>query len=206
MTEFSHACLDLEMKSDQLGEFFPLLQQGFGVAVRVGCTLAELLGLQWGLSPDYVARRITTIFLDGRPIDDVNRAVIREGSVIALSGAMPGLVGATMRRGGYYAAMRGGITYQETAADVPDRIATVRVKLFNLLLPELGPDFLRRGMIPGLSELTDFFAGKPASFWQGCAKALLNGRAVGPALLQSGELFPPGATVCLAVNFHEIEV
>lgn len=194
--------LDLEMKSDQLGEFFPILQQGFGVAARVGCTLDKLLGLQWGLSPDYTARRITTIFLDGRPIDDVNRAVIREGSVIALSGAMPGLVGATMRRGGYYAAMRGGITYQETAADVPDRLATVRVKLFNLLLPELGPDFLRRGMILGSSELTEFFAGKAASFWQGCGKALLDGRAVGPPLLQSGELFPLGATVCLAVNLR----
>jgi len=194
------------MKSDQLGEFFPLLQQGFGVEVHVGCTLAELLRFQWVLSPDYVARRITTIFLDSCPIDDVNRAVIREGAVIALSGAMPGLVGATMRRGGYYAAMRGGITYQETAADVPDRIATVRVKLFNLLLPELGPDFLRRGMILGPSELTDFFAGKPASFWQGCGKALLNGKAVGPALLQNGEIFLPGTTVCLAVNFHEIEV
>ena len=194
------------MKSDRLGEFFPILQQGFGVAARVGCTLGTLLSRQWGLSPDYVARRITTIFLDGRPIDDVNRAVIREGSVIALSGAMPGLVGATMRRGGYYAAMRGGITYQETATDVPDRIATVRAKLFNLILPELGPDFLRRGMLLGQSELRDFFAGKPDSFWHGCGKALLNGRTVGPALLQSGELFPLGATVRLAVNFHEIEV
>ena len=206
LTDVSRACLDLEMKSDQLGEFFPILQQGFGVAVRVGCTLAELLSLQWGLSPDYVAQRITTIFLDCRPIDDVNRAVIREGAVIALSGAMPGLVGATMRRGGYYAAMRGGITHQETAADVPARIATVRVKLFNLLLPELGAGFLRRGMSMGASELTDFLVGKPASFWQGCGKSLLNGRAVGPALLQKGEIFPPGATVCLAVNFHEIEV
>jgi hypothetical protein len=190
------------MASGQLGEFFPLLQQGFAVTAHVGCTLDKLLGRQWNLTDDYVARRVTTIFLDGRAIDDVNTAVIREGSVIALSGAMPGLVGATMRRGGYYAAMRDTITYRETAVTaVPARIATVRVKLFNLLLPELGPNFLRRGIIVNSSELTDFLGSKDGSFWQGCSSALLNGSPARPALLQSGEPFSPGEAVRLTINF-----
>jgi hypothetical protein len=193
--------LILTMKPGQLGEFFPILQQGFFVTAHVGCTLGRVLNRQWELSPEYVAQRITTIFLDGRAIDDVNGAIVREGSVIALSGAMPGLVGATMRRGGYYAAMRGSITYRETGTDHVDRIAPVRVKLFNLLLPELGPDFLRRGMILGATELAEFLGNKPAAFWQACSKALANGTLVGPALLQSGELFPPGEMVRMTVTF-----
>jgi hypothetical protein len=190
------------MTSGQLGEFFPLLQQGFAVTAHVGCTLDKLLGRQWRLTDDYVAQRVTTIFLDGRAIDDVNTAVIKEGSVIALSGAMPGLVGATMRRGGYYAALRETITHQESAVAVPARIATVRVKLFNLILPELGPDFLRRGIIVTSSELTDFLESKEVSFWQGCSSALLNGSPAGPTLLQSGERFSPGGKVRLTVNFR----
>lgn len=203
MTGAPMTSLGLTMESDRLAEFFLLLQQGIVVTARVGCTLDRLLSEQWGLSPDYVAQRITTIFLDGRAIDDVNRAVIREEAVIALSGAMPGLVGATMRRGGYYAAMREGITYQEVAADVPDRIATVRVKLFNLLLPELGPAFLRRGFIIAASELVDFLKTKSASFREGCSAALLNGMPVDPAVLRQGETISPGKAVLLSVTFKE---
>lgn len=202
MTEVPRTNLVLTMTSGQLREFFPLLQQGFAVTAHVGCTLDKLLGRQWKLPDDYVARRITTIFLDGRAIDDVNTAVIREGSVIALSGAMPGLVGATMRRGGFYASLRGSITHRESTEAVPERIAKVRVKLFNLLLPELGPDFLRRGIIVSSSELMDFLGSRDGSFWQGCSSAFLNGSPAGPALLQSGEPFSPGETVRLTVNFR----
>lgn len=203
MTGAPLTSLGLTMESDRLAEFFLLLQQGVVVTARVGCTLDKLLSEQWGLSPDYVAQRITTIFLDGRAIDDVNRAVIREEAVIALSGAMPGLVGATMRRGGYYAAMREGITYQEAAADAPDRIATVRVKLFNLLLPELGPAFLRRGIIITASGLADFLRTKSASFLEGCSTAFLNGMPLGPEALQQGETISPGKAVLLSVTFKE---
>lgn len=202
MTGAPMTSLSLTMASDRLAEFFLLLQQGVIVSARVGCSLDKLLSEQWGLSPDYVAQRITTIFLNGRAIDDVNSAVIREGAVIALSGAMPGLVGATMRRGGYYAAMREGITYQEAAADVPDRIATVRVKLFNLLLPELGPGILRRGIIIAAAELADFLRAKTASFPEGCSAALLDGRPVDPAALLQGESIPPGNAVLLTVTFE----
>src|SRR5690349_16233437 len=106
----ARVCLAIGVKPEYMSEFFPLLQQGVRVTARTGCTLAMLLGEEFGLDEAYVARRITTIFLDNSPIDDVHRAIVKDGSTIALSGAMPGLVGATMRCGGYYAAMRGAIT------------------------------------------------------------------------------------------------
>jgi hypothetical protein len=193
--------LNLTLPPALIGEFFPLLQRGFTVTAHVGCTLDRLLGRQWNCSPDYVAERITTIFVDNRPIDDVSRTTVMDGSVIALSGAMPGLVGATMRRGGYYAALREGITHQDAAADTTDRIGTIRVKLFNLLIPELGPDFLRRGIILTAPELREFITGRDASFWQGCTSALLNGSPVGAGLLSSGEPLAESGTVRLTVNF-----
>lgn len=202
MIEESLPSLVLKMQADQPGEFFPLLQQGVAVAVRVGWTLEQLLSTHWGLSSEYVARRITTIFLDGRPLDDVGKGVVREGSVVALSGAMPGLVGATMRRGGYYAAMRDGITYRETAAEESDHLGRIRVKLFNLLLPELGPHFLSRGIVMEASALAGFLAGKPDTFWQGCIAALLNGRAVDPSALRDGRKLPDG-DIALSVAFEE---
>jgi hypothetical protein len=61
---------------------------------------------------------------------------------------MPGLVGATLRRGGYYAAMRAAITQgAERASEIGPGGILVRVKLFNLLVPELGPVLLARGVV-----------------------------------------------------------
>lgn len=203
MTDSPSTALALTMDLNRVGEFYNLLQQGFGVTAHVGCTLERLLGRQWGLDPDYVTRRITTIFLDGRAIDDIKTAVVRDGAVLALSGAMPGLVGATMRRGGYYAAMRGAMTHRESAGSGPDRIGTIRVKVFNILLPELAPDFLGRGMIVPCSELRAFIKGRDNHFWQGCHMALLNNGPVTPMALAMGELLPSEGMVRLTVTFKD---
>jgi hypothetical protein len=191
--------LDIVAAPELLREFFPLFQQGVAVGVRVGCTLALLLRDEFGLDEAYVEQRITTIFLDSKPIDDVHRAIVRDGSTIALSGAMPGLVGATMRRGGYYAPMRGAISLREGANPGIQGYGTVRVKLFNLLLPELAPVLLRRGVILPVSDLTELFREKNETFRQGC-RARLDGAPIAPEALKSGEAFSCG-TVRLRVDF-----
>ncbi|MDP2268276.1 MAG: hypothetical protein Q8K46_03820 [Deltaproteobacteria bacterium] len=192
--------LILTMKTERLGEFSLLLQQGFAVPALVGCTLENLLELQWQLAPDYVAKRIATIFLDNRPIDDLATAIIRENCVVALSGAMPGLVGATMRRDGFYANLRSNITHREVIPDDPtQRIARIRVKIFNILLSELGPGFLRRGIILGLTELACFLENNTAACWQDCTKAVLDGVAVAPAQLSEKMQLSGSETVYLHV-------
>jgi hypothetical protein len=142
----------LKVKKDQLSSFFPLLQRAVTLQAVVGCTLRELLVDQLGIPEDYVAGRITTIFLDNRPVDNLD-STIREGARVTLSAAMPGLVGATMRRSGFYSALRQGISHAETAGKVDAVSGTVRLKLFNLLLPELGPLILARGVLLDRSEL-----------------------------------------------------
>ena len=191
------------MTSTRLSDFFPMFQQGVVVACRVGCPLGRLLSGEWGLTPDYVAERITTIFLNGRAIDNVNTAIVGDGSIIALSGAMPGLVGATLRRGGYYAAMRGAITYRETDADAIDRIATVRIKLFNLLLPELVPRFLGRGIRLDAEESAAFFRSREDGFWGACHEITLDHRQIERPVLCAADLFPHGGSVSLTVDFKD---
>jgi len=151
----------MALRDERLSAFFPLLQSGVRVVFRSGVTLEELLVRQWGISADYVARRITTLFVNSRAVDSVATTRIPGGAVVALSGAMPGLVGATMRAGGFYAAMRGAMTYREdVVAGGSGSTTWVRVKLFNLLLRELGPGFLARGIILTAAELADFIRGE----------------------------------------------
>lgn len=145
----------LTLMPDQLTAFFPILQKGVTVPATVGCTLKSLLCDQFAIPADYVTDRITTIFMDNHPVDDLERTIIQDGSRVTLSAAMPGLVGATMRRGGFYAALRQGISHIVESGIAAGGCGTVRVKLFNLLLAELGPLVLARGLMLGRDELDE---------------------------------------------------
>ena len=174
--------LSLHLDAGQLHAFFPLLQKGVTVPAQVGCSLRNLLCDQFGIPGDYVTERITTIFFDNRPVDDLDHTIVRDGSRITLSAAMPGLVGATMRRGGFYAAFRRGISHGMDRDNAAHGSGMVRIKLFNLLLAELGPLVLAQGVILGRDEVNDL----PES------------------LLASGKDVPPGMDrVLLTAIFRE---
>lgn len=104
--------MSLSLKYDKavVSSFFPLLRQGFQVEAQMGRSLKHLLCEQFKVEEEYPADRVKTIFLDGKPVDDVETAIIENGATPALSAAMPGLVGATFRRGGVLGAFRSGIT------------------------------------------------------------------------------------------------
>jgi hypothetical protein len=135
--------------------FFPLLQSGVLVAVTLGCSLKSLLCDQFAIPAEYVTDRITTIFLDNCPVDDLDRTIIQAGGRLTLSAAMPGLVGATMRRGGFYAALRQGISHVVEGGTTAGNTGAIRLKLFNLLLAEIGPLVLARGLILESDELKE---------------------------------------------------
>jgi hypothetical protein len=139
--------LEAEFAPELLRIFFPLFQSGVGVEVELGCSIQQLLTEQFGIAADYVSGRITTIFLNSKAVDKAGTAIIRDNDVLALSGAMPGLVGATMRSGGYYAAMRGAMTYSDDRVIPVGQRGVITLKLFNLLLSELGPRLLLRGFL-----------------------------------------------------------
>ena len=139
--------LRLNTEPAALSAFTPLLQGGVGLAVDVGCSVHSLLSDQLDLDPDYVNHRIQTAFLDGKPVDRMDRATVRDGSVLALSAALPGLLGATLRKDGHYASLRGGITHTEPTAACDEGPGRVIVKVFNVLLGELAAPLFRKGVV-----------------------------------------------------------
>lgn len=138
--------VELEVNAANLPPFFSLLEKGVVLPATTGCTLREFLCGQLGLSQAYLDQRIQTLFLDARPVDDVDTAVIRDGCTLALSAAMPGLLGATMRKGGRYAAFRRDISQQSDAKRAGAASGRVTVKAFNMVARELGGQLLERGV------------------------------------------------------------
>lgn len=139
----------LKVKLDNLtiAPFMSMLQTGFFVEVREGASIKSVLCDQYEIEPQYFEDRIQTIFLDGKPVDEAEKTRVASGSTLALSTAMPGLVGSTFRRGGVLAAFRNSITHREDAKTVhSEGTVRVKIKLFNLLVRELGPGFLERGI------------------------------------------------------------
>jgi hypothetical protein len=129
------------------GGFSPLFQQGVMLPASAGTSLTEFLQCVLEISPEYLERRVQTVFLDGRPVDDPNAAVIGPGSVVALSAPLPGLAGASMRKGGRYACLRSSISHREgSGSGRGSQPGLVTLKLFNLLIAELGPALLVRGV------------------------------------------------------------
>jgi hypothetical protein len=187
-----------------VGVFLPIFRTGVGVAVRVNCSLEELLCGQFKLEASYVDRRITTIFLDGKPVDAVGSERIRDGSTLALSAAMPGLAGAILRRGGPLASLRADIAREERGEKDPERDGVITLKLFNLLGPELAPGFLRRGVLLPAGDPDAFLRRRPPAFWDGCREVHLDGRRVEAASLADGSWKFPGDPVALSVALPEM--
>lgn len=179
----SYPHLHFVVDDSRLKRFFLLLQQGFMLKALVGCSIKSFLTKEIGISPDTL-ERIQTIFLDGKPVDDLDTATIKDGSSLALSAAMPGLVGATLRRGGAYASFRNTITYHEAGAQCITGEGFVQLKLFNVLMDELGPDFLRKGILVKSSDLIDFLKGQSPDFWQRCKNILIDGKPAEPGLFE----------------------
>lgn len=129
--------------------FKALLQRGVGIPAGAGASVRDFLQRTLGIESAYVEEKLQTVFLDHQPVDDFDAVVVRPGAVLALSGAMPGLVGATMRRGGYYARMREGITRagDADAGGGDGGGGVVVVKLFNRPLADLADTLAARPLL-----------------------------------------------------------
>lgn len=154
----------------------------YGVLVPVPAgaprTLRHFLLEVLGLTPAYAEERVQTILLDGLVVDGLDTPLY-PGARLALSAAMPGVVGATLRKGGHYAPMRAGITLGQgdprpdvLAPDMlaPDMLASdtlapdtpapdaqgfwVELRCFNDIAREVGPALLRRGVALPHDDLT----------------------------------------------------
>jgi hypothetical protein len=159
--------LTLSVPAERISSFFPLLQKGVELKVSLGHPIRALLHDELGLSDGYIETRIQTVFLDGKPVDNIDAALLRDGATLALAPAMPGLMGAMLRRGGYYAAMRSGITHRGDAAPPGIVEGSITVKLFGMALRELGPQLLARGVGVDAGDLAKAVSGLPEDCREG---------------------------------------
>jgi len=80
---------------------------------------------------------------------------------------MPGLMGAMLRRGGFYAPMRNGITHRDDAAPRWIGEGRITMKLFGMALRELGPKLLERGIEVDAADLSEVIRDLPVDCREG---------------------------------------
>jgi hypothetical protein len=157
-----------------------LFQNGVLLKVQVGASIKNLLCEQLGLDKIYVDKRINTIFLNSQPVDDISKAIIKNNDILALSVAMPGLIGATLRRGSHLAPLRDTITFKEYRNN--DNIQAydlIHLKLFNLILQEVGPFLLQRGVMMEFEDVIELFYNKMSKKITGALDIYFNGKKTG---------------------------
>lgn len=154
--------IEAHLSNSTAGEMCSLLfQSGVLLKVQVGASIKNLLCEQLSLDKTYVDKRISTIFLNSQPVDDISRAIIKNNDTLALSSAMPGLIGATLRRDSHLAPLRDTITFKEYRNDDDiQAYGLIHLKLFNLILQEVGPFLLQRGVMMEFEDVIELFYNK----------------------------------------------
>jgi len=158
-----------------------LFGSGVGVKAQVGMPLVELLCDRIGIAPDYLDQRVQTIFVNGRTVDRPEEVRIVEHATVALSAAMPGLMGATLRKGGLLAVFRKDISQRPTDCPEAGHCETIVIlKLFNMVAKELGPMLLQQGVLLKGPTLSRHFAQLSPSALSALNTVVWNGQSVPP--------------------------
>lgn len=144
-------------------------QKGVGIEVKVGDDLLQLLTEDLCLSDEGIAK-IQTIFWQGKPVDDISACTVRHGGVLALSAALPGLVGACLRRDGFWSGLRDSISHEDEEEIKGISHGVITVKLFNFMLAEVGPLLLERGVLVDTADANAIIADQEVG--RGLVKAI----------------------------------
>jgi len=157
-----------------------IFRQGVQVEIQVGLSIRDVVVHQLGMAEDYLENRVQTIFLNGKPVDNVDETLVFDKSVLALSAAMPGLAGATLRKSGKYAAFRQGISAhgEPVLSDIYQK-GSMTLKLFNQVAEEQGIVLLAKGIWIDTREMLHVFhEAHKQSLMQDVEKVEINGKIV----------------------------
>jgi hypothetical protein len=100
---------------------------------------------------------------------------------------MPGVAGALFRKEGRYSAMRKGISYTPQDIATDEEVGSVTIKLFNLILKELGPFFLAKGVWIDGRVAQEFFSNLPEALFEKIKRVEINGNTTEFAALSTYE-------------------
>lgn len=190
--------ITLTMSGNAVARFLPLLGEGILIKGPAGETVEAFLVNTAGISPTYLKERVQTVFLNGNALDDFSTARVADEATLALSAAMPGLAGAVLRRGGILAPMRRKISPEAPSQNASGGEIFITLKLFNMVARDLGPEFLKRGvLVPGV-RLRDFMERRGRWAWEDCLSVTADGQ---PATAgQAAELIANSQWIRLSIQ------
>ena len=166
----------ISIESGNMSIFQGLFAYGFKIDVQISSSLLDMLCRQIGISEAYLNDRVQTIFLNGKVVDDISSEIVKDESVVALSAAMPGLVGAVFRKGGILSSMRSGIKNQTPERAITLHRGHVTLKFFNLIAAELGSDFLKKGISVKGYHFIRYFNRKRSQLESVCRLVRIDGK------------------------------
>jgi len=172
--ENDYQTVSISVEHNMISAFFYFLEKGVKKDIYVGCDIKTMLLDQFNISADYIDNRIKTMFLEGRPVDDVNTTIINNGATIALSAAMPGLAGATFRRSENIKFSKKTIELKKKVKTYNQEKGIITIKLFNLILREFGPSFLKAGVLVSKQELIEFLSRQENKIKNACKSVKIN--------------------------------
>jgi hypothetical protein len=158
----------ITISASKVNCFHFLLQQGVRLQTTIGESVRDFLLHRLELAPGEIEEKVQTVFLNGKAVDDLDQAILTDQAYLALSGALPGLVGATMRRGGFYSSFRNPIKYQDEKSGGSRHEGVIGLKLFNILLGDLAPRVLAQGFLIEYAKLLDFLKRNETELWEDC--------------------------------------
>jgi hypothetical protein len=88
-----------------------------------------------------------------------------------------------MRSGGVLAGFRRTISHRAPQARRDAESGLVTIKLFNLLIKQIGPLFLQQGILVGLEAFRNLLLSFSEVDWNNCDTAVLNDQSVRPDTL-----------------------
>jgi len=181
----------------------PELQKGFYISSNEGKTVYSFLTDTCGMSETYISEKIKTVLIGGGPVDDIFNTEIKDGGTCAISGAMPGIVGAMMRIGSPYAAMRESITVKPHKSAESGKNIIIELKLFNVILSDMGIHFLKQGILLNRGRVFEFFKMRREEIYSDCREILLNDSPVEKHKITDEEYGGIGELVILKVEIED---
>jgi len=131
-----------------------------------------------GIFEEYVGKRIQTFFLTGKAVDDIDSALVHDGSILALSAACLDSLGQPSGEG---AIMRGCVARFpiERKIEVRHLIKGGWGSTVQSPDPGNGPFLLKRGVWIERKNFQEFVEGLPSQFWSACIEIRLEGEKLG---------------------------
>jgi hypothetical protein len=174
--------LSVVLHCQELGPLSRLLREGVIVPITADQSVHRWLTEDICLSENYVEERISTVFLNRRPVADLKASSIQCRDSLALTSSSPRTASGLLR-----AVRLPWFSWRHHHRGMERRkeggLAMVTVRVLDSLTDELGPPLLARGALVRGGRLAAVLPRADNHFWQECVSLRLNRLRIDPETL-----------------------